>query len=164
MVPRQSLPRCWCRLLHRCVSIVWPPSLLISNSFSCSYDIFAINIASTMLGYVYGVGQKLNPSQDLGVKVATPVGTLVGQVVFGWLADVVGRKKMCEFFIEFNFSSARLMSILQMVLNSWSWSLLPSVKPSLGMLPLSRLLVSSSFGDLWWVSPWSPNFRCPKLL
>lgn len=40
-------------------------------------------------------GQKLNKSQDLGVKVATPVGTLVGQLLFGWLADVVGRKKMC---------------------------------------------------------------------
>jgi hypothetical protein len=41
-------------------------------------------------------GQKLNTSQDLGVKVAAPVGTLVGQLLFGWLADVVGRKRMCE--------------------------------------------------------------------
>ncbi|KAG6856224.1 hypothetical protein H0H87_006375 [Tephrocybe sp. NHM501043] len=69
--------------------------------FTDAYDIFAINIASTMLGYVYGsgyplntIGQKLNPAQDLGVKVATPVGTLIGQLLFGWLADVVGRKKM----------------------------------------------------------------------
>jgi len=62
--------------------------------FTDAYDIFAINIASTMLGYVYGKGQKLNTNQDLGVKVATPVGTLVGQLLFGWLADVVGRKRM----------------------------------------------------------------------
>jgi len=62
--------------------------------FTDAYDIFAINIASTMLGYVYGKGQKLSSNQDLGVKVATPVGTLVGQLVFGWLADVVGRKRM----------------------------------------------------------------------
>ncbi|KAI0783637.1 inorganic phosphate transporter [Abortiporus biennis] len=62
--------------------------------FTDAYDIFAINIASTMLGYVYGKGQKLNKSQDLGIKVATPVGTLVGQLIFGWLADVVGRKRM----------------------------------------------------------------------
>jgi PHS family inorganic phosphate transporter-like MFS transporter len=63
-----------------------------------AYDIFAINIASTMLGYVYGegaVGKKtLNANQSLGVKVATPVGTFVGQLLFGWLADVVGRKRM----------------------------------------------------------------------
>ncbi|GLB40549.1 putative phosphate transporter [Lyophyllum shimeji] len=69
--------------------------------FTDAYDIFAINIASTMLGYVYGhgsplnkSGQKLNKAQDLGVKVATPVGTLVGQLLFGWLADLVGRKRM----------------------------------------------------------------------
>jgi PHS family inorganic phosphate transporter-like MFS transporter len=36
----------------------------------------------------------LNANQELGVKVATPVGTLVGQLLFGWLADVVGRKRM----------------------------------------------------------------------
>lgn len=61
------------------------------------YDIFAINIASTMLGYVYGKGQALNTNQDLGVKVATPIGTLFGQLIFGWLADVVGRKRMCMY-------------------------------------------------------------------
>ncbi|KAG6878356.1 hypothetical protein C0993_008114 [Termitomyces sp. T159_Od127] len=70
--------------------------------FTDAYDIFAINIASVMLGYVYGTtstpddhtGKKLNANQDLGVKVATPVGTLVGQLLFGWLADIVGRKRM----------------------------------------------------------------------
>ncbi|KAI8982731.1 phosphate transporter [Trametes punicea] len=60
--------------------------------FTDSYDIFAINIASVMLGYVYGHGQKLTANQDLGIKVATPVGTVVGQLLFGWLADVYGRK------------------------------------------------------------------------
>lgn len=47
-----------------------------------------------MLGYVYGKDQVLNTSQDLGVKVATPVGTVFGQLLFGWLADVLGRKRM----------------------------------------------------------------------
>jgi MFS family permease len=69
--------------------------------FVPSYDIFAINIASVMLGYVYGAGNspafKLTNDQDLGIKVATPVGTFVGQLLFGWLADIVGRKKMCKF-------------------------------------------------------------------
>jgi PHS family inorganic phosphate transporter-like MFS transporter len=62
--------------------------------FTDAYDIFAINIASVMIGDVYGAGQKLNTQQDLGIKVATPVGTLVGQVLFGWLADILGRKRM----------------------------------------------------------------------
>ena len=87
--------------------------------FTDAYDIFAINIASTMLGYVYGHStspyrisssllpsspslqdQKLSSNQDLGVKVATPVGTFVGQLLFGWLADVVGRKRMCAYLIS----------------------------------------------------------------
>ncbi|KAF7375040.1 Inorganic phosphate transporter [Mycena sanguinolenta] len=67
--------------------------------FTDAYDIFAINIAAQMLGYVYGkqipgTPAKLNANQDLGVKVATPVGTLCGQLVFGWLADILGRKRM----------------------------------------------------------------------
>ncbi|KAF9038855.1 hypothetical protein BDZ89DRAFT_945687, partial [Hymenopellis radicata] len=64
--------------------------------FTDAYDIFAINIASVMLGYVYGgdgwcCHHKLSINQDLGVKVAAPIGTLLGQLLFGWLADV-GRK------------------------------------------------------------------------
>ncbi|KAG9101296.1 Inorganic phosphate transporter pho84 [Ceratobasidium sp. 370] len=62
--------------------------------FTDAYDIFAINIAATMIGYVYNGDHALNPKQELGIKVATPVGTLIGQLLFGWLADVVGRKKM----------------------------------------------------------------------
>lgn len=62
--------------------------------FTDAYDIFAINIASTMLGNVYGKNGVLNQDQDLGVKVATPVGNFFGQLLFGWLADILGRKKM----------------------------------------------------------------------
>ncbi|KAG6871617.1 hypothetical protein C0995_002344 [Termitomyces sp. Mi166 len=39
-------------------------------------------------------GKTLNENQELGIKVATPIGNLVGQLLFGWLADVVGRKRM----------------------------------------------------------------------
>ncbi|KAL9709713.1 hypothetical protein Ac2012v2_006765 [Leucoagaricus gongylophorus] len=63
--------------------------------FTDAYDIFAINIASTMLGYVYGKDDsRLSPTQELAVKVATPVGNFFGQLLFGWLADKVGRKRM----------------------------------------------------------------------
>lgn len=47
-----------------------------------------------MIGYVIHQGGSLTPNQDLGLKVATPIGTFIGQLLFGWLADVYGRKKM----------------------------------------------------------------------
>lgn len=47
-----------------------------------------------MIGYVYGHKQALTANQDLGLKIATPVGTLIGQLVFGWAADRIGRKRM----------------------------------------------------------------------
>ncbi|BGP55672.1 hypothetical protein JCM8202_003838 [Rhodotorula sphaerocarpa] len=68
--------------------------------FTDAYDIFAINLAAGMIGYVYNMDSHkgaLTPNQDLGLKISTPVGTLVGQLLFGYLADVVGRKKMYGF-------------------------------------------------------------------
>ncbi|KAF8121809.1 major facilitator superfamily domain-containing protein [Boletus edulis] len=52
-------------------------------------------LLSSMLNYVYG-GKTVTLStwQSTGIKVATPVGNLFGQLIFGWLADVVGRKRM----------------------------------------------------------------------
>ncbi|KAI0035406.1 phosphate permease [Vararia minispora EC-137] len=64
--------------------------------FTDAYDIFSVSIIATMLGYVYtsNHANTLGVNQDLGVKVATPIGNLVGQLLFGWLADVLGRKRM----------------------------------------------------------------------
>ena len=58
-----------------------------------------------MLGYVYNKAHAgaLTSNQDLGVKVATPVGTLIGQLLFGWLADLVGRKRMCTSGYEVSY-------------------------------------------------------------
>jgi len=38
----------------------------------------------------------LTPWQSTGIKAATPIGNLFGQIIFGWLADVLGRKRMCK--------------------------------------------------------------------
>ncbi|KAG6041658.1 acid phosphatase pho5 [Claviceps citrina] len=63
--------------------------------FTDSYDIFTASLLTLMLGIVYypGVG-KMPTSSDNAIKLATSAGTVVGQLGFGFLADVVGRKKM----------------------------------------------------------------------
>ncbi|KAK5090689.1 acid phosphatase pho5 [Lithohypha guttulata] len=67
--------------------------------FTDAYDIFAINLVTSMLGVVYWQRAKKNPghipsTSDTAIKVATSGGTVIGQVGFGWLADMVGRKRM----------------------------------------------------------------------
>ncbi|KAG8878284.1 Inorganic phosphate transporter pho84 [Tulasnella sp. 331] len=69
-----------------------------------SYDLFAISICAQMIEIIYsqsGTAGLANPSLanhlDFGLKVASPIGTLLGQLVFGWAADILGRKKMYGF-------------------------------------------------------------------
>ena len=61
--------------------------------FTDSYDIFAVSLFTIMLGIVYSGGALTTP-QDTAIKVATSGGTVIGQLGFGALADVVGRKRM----------------------------------------------------------------------
>jgi PHS family inorganic phosphate transporter-like MFS transporter len=50
-----------------------------------------------MMGMVYWQDSNdgvISHSADTAIKVATSAGTVVGQVLFGYLADVLGRKRM----------------------------------------------------------------------
>lgn len=67
--------------------------------FTDAYDIFAINLVTAMLGVVYWQTAHKKPGvipnhSDTAIKVATSGGTVIGQVGFGIMADIVGRKKM----------------------------------------------------------------------
>ncbi|KAI9738185.1 MAG: acid phosphatase pho5 [Cirrosporium novae-zelandiae] len=64
--------------------------------FTDAYDIFAINMVTPMLGVVYWQQNEgtIPSNADTAIKVATSGGTVIGQVGFGWLADIVGRKRM----------------------------------------------------------------------
>ncbi|KAF2176193.1 phosphate permease [Zopfia rhizophila CBS 207.26] len=65
--------------------------------FTDAYSLFAINLASIMLGIVYW--QESNNGvmphhADTAIKVATSAGAIIGQCCFGYLADLLGRKRM----------------------------------------------------------------------
>ncbi|RDI82445.1 hypothetical protein Vi05172_g7358 [Venturia inaequalis] len=64
--------------------------------FTDSYDIFAVSLLTIMLGIVYSQHHKgvLTTPQDTAIKVSTSAGTVIGQLGFGALADILGRKKM----------------------------------------------------------------------
>ncbi|KAK6200022.1 inorganic phosphate transporter [Scheffersomyces amazonensis] len=58
-----------------------------------SYDIFAINLGSSMMAYVFWKGNMPASTTTL-IKVSTSVGTVLGQLGFGFSADFFGRKKI----------------------------------------------------------------------
>lgn len=69
--------------------------LLLTIGTECSLNVIAGSTDQS--ASIPGVaGRSLSPMQQLGVKVATPVGIIVGQLLFGWLGDVMGRKRICE--------------------------------------------------------------------
>ncbi|KAF9418663.1 Inorganic phosphate transporter pho84 [Podila epigama] len=64
--------------------------------FTDAYDLFAINLVSPMLGFIYysHLGNAVPADIDLALKVAASIGTFFGQIGFGHLADRLGRKRM----------------------------------------------------------------------
>ena len=63
--------------------------------FMAAYDLFAMNLVSLMLAYVYRSKQKeLTENEELGLKVSAQIGAIIGQVLFGYLADRYGRKRV----------------------------------------------------------------------
>ncbi|CAD8085486.1 unnamed protein product [Paramecium primaurelia] len=74
--------------------------------FTDAYDLFIIQLAIIMIGMVYyhdevrdgdtviKKADKLYPISETLLKQSALFGTLIGQLLFGYLADLLGRKKM----------------------------------------------------------------------
>jgi len=72
---------------------------VLTFSFTDAYDIFAVNFANVMVGYVYyPTTGALPTSSDTAIKISTSAGTVIGQLGFGALADHLGRKKVTFFW------------------------------------------------------------------
>lgn len=100
MVPLALSGGDWSWILHRCVQCMAYGHNAIELSslpmLTC-VQLFAINLVTVMLGMIYwhesnkGV---MTDNASTAIKVATSAGTVAGQLVFGYLADVLGRKRM----------------------------------------------------------------------
>ena len=127
--------------------------------FTDAYDIFAINLVTNMLGVVYWQSAKSNPGKiptnsDTAIKVATSGGTVIGQLGFGYLADVVGRKRMygLELIIiifatlaQALSAPSRAMSIVGLLI---FWRVLMGIGIG-GDYPLSSIITSEFATTKW---------------
>ena len=70
--------------------------LLSGNSFADAYDLFAVNFVNILMAYVYYPGSNgtLPSSIDTAIKMSSSVGTVMGQIGFGVMNDIYGRKKV----------------------------------------------------------------------
>lgn len=61
--------------------------------FTDSYDVFIINLVMPMIGFVYYAdnGNKVPADIEGVVKGMASVGTLIGQLAFGFMSDIFGR-------------------------------------------------------------------------
>lgn len=61
-------------------------------------DIFALNVISQILPYIYGKRNGILAIEiQAGLLISTLAGTMVGQIAFGFLGDIYGRRKMYGF-------------------------------------------------------------------
>ena len=62
--------------------------------FTDAYDLFSANFITQMIGLAYYENGAITTTADTAIKLSTTAGAVVGQVLFGWLADKLGRKRM----------------------------------------------------------------------
>lgn len=62
--------------------------------FTDAYDLFSANFITQMIGLAYYPDGAMPTTADTAIKLSTTAGAIVGQVLFGWLADKLGRKRM----------------------------------------------------------------------
>ncbi|XP_018730828.2 probable inorganic phosphate transporter 1-8 [Eucalyptus grandis] len=67
--------------------------------FTDAYDLFCIPPITRMLGHIYykSNNSRIQPAAEAAMLVVALLGTVIGQLVFGWLGDHVGRRRVYGF-------------------------------------------------------------------
>ncbi|XP_056177347.1 probable inorganic phosphate transporter 1-8 [Syzygium oleosum] len=64
--------------------------------FTDAYDLFCIPPITKLLGHIYykKQGNRIRPGAEAAMLAVALLGTVIGQIVFGWLGDRVGRRRV----------------------------------------------------------------------
>jgi MFS transporter, PHS family, inorganic phosphate transporter len=73
---------------------IW--AVAASGFLTDSYNLFATNVILPALAFVYWP-EALDTRHETTINIVTLVGTIVGQLTFGYLADKYGRQKLYGF-------------------------------------------------------------------
>ncbi|CAG8910145.1 unnamed protein product [Penicillium egyptiacum] len=112
--------------------------------FTSAYEMFAINLAVTMLGIVYWQGEdsgsgKIPFGLEAAIKVATLAGAAIGQLLLGWLADRIGRRRVYGYGLM-----VIIFTTLAQVMSSSSRALSMS-----GLLIFWRVIMGVGIGSVY---------------
>lgn len=86
-------------------------------------QLFAVSLTMPMIKIVYYYPHQMTASTETLLRCATLLGAIVGQVTFGFLADLYGRRKM--YGIELYIIIIAIVGILSNHSHSLSLSSLP---------------------------------------
>jgi len=116
--------------------------------FLDSYDIFAINLITVLLGVVFwgdpnpqngfsGNDGYLPDRVNQAFKASTSAGIVVGMIVFGWLAELVPLCSLMEFILRLdnNVLTTKSVVLVDDVCTVWNW---PSLSWPPFAVPLSH--------------------------
>lgn len=117
-----------------------------------AYDLFVINLVVQMIALAYFPSGSLSHSQDSVLKTSAGVGTLLGQLVFGYLSDKLGRKKM--------YGVELLLIMIGTVNCAFASSTIRGID-IIGMLSIWRFILGFGIGGDYPVSAVITICQCP---
>ena len=125
-----------------------------SGFFTDAYDLFSANFITTLIGYSFFPHGTIPASLDTAIKLATAAGAVIGQFLFGWLADHIGRKRMYGIELVFMIIGAIGQAIsgsgpgVEVVGAIIFWRVLMGVGVG-GDYPLSSVITSEFSSTKW---------------
>ncbi|KAF4580551.1 hypothetical protein EYR38_003150 [Pleurotus pulmonarius] len=116
-----------------------------TGNFLDAYDYFIINPVSTMIQYELFAGNTLPPRLEGYLKSGALIGSVLGQLLFGYLGDAFGRKAICWYYLlhsKYTPNVATIMGRWQGTFDGHYWDYIVSFH---AYCPSNSLIYLASF-------------------